>query len=83
VSAHNIFRYALTESTHPTESELRNRETLIRRPAKPFYGLSMVLRHNLTELVQCAENVLRQGAALVGVSMKTRQMLGRVDRPII
>jgi hypothetical protein len=83
VGAHNIFRYALTERTHPTESELGNRETLIRRPAKPFHSLSMVLRHNLTELVQCTENVPRHGAAWVGVSMNTRQMLGRVGRPIM
>ena len=76
MSAHNIFRHALTAGIHFPQSELRDRETLISGSAKPFQSLSVVLRHNLAVLVQGTEKILRKGTALFSVFMKMRQMLG-------
>jgi hypothetical protein len=76
VCADNILWYTAAKGIHPTESGLRNGETLISGAAKPLRGLAVVLRHNLAELVQSTQNVLRKGAALVGVLMKTRKVLG-------
>jgi hypothetical protein len=50
VCADNILWYTAAKGIHPTESELRNGETLISGAAKPLRGLAVVLRHNLTEL---------------------------------
>jgi hypothetical protein len=76
VCADHILRYTVAKGIHPTESELRDGETLISGAAKPLRSLAVVLRHNLAELVQSTENVLRKGAALVGVLMKTREVPG-------
>jgi len=66
----------MAKGIHPTESELRDGETLISGAAKPLHGLAVVLRHSLAELVQSTQNVLRKGAALVSVLMKARQVPG-------
>ena len=76
VCADNIPRYTVAKGIHPTESELRDGETLIGGAAEPLHGLAVVLRHNLAELVQGTENVLRKRAALISVFMKSLQVPG-------
>jgi hypothetical protein len=75
VRADNILRYTLARGIHLTENELRDGKTLVRGAAKPPHSLSVVLRHNFAELVEGTENVLRKGAALLSVLMKTWQVL--------
>jgi hypothetical protein len=64
-------------SIHLAEDELRNGEALFSGAVNPLRRLSVVLWHDLAELVHDAQKILREAAAFVSVFTKTMQLFAR------